>query len=220
MWCIQEIDAEYQRKMMDVLEVYERPYDPKLPVICIDEKSKQLLGDARSDVPMKPGQPRKTDYEYQRHGTVNIFVAIEPKGKKRKIKVTKQRKAGDFAFFLDKLVNVTYRQADKIILVTDNLNIHRQKSLITAFGEEKAEKIMARIEWHYTPKHASWLDQAEIEINAISRQCLKRHIPTFTEMQHHCAIWQDDRNQKNIGITWQFTRQKAIEKLKLNTSIL
>jgi len=216
MWCIPVITQEYERKMMDVLEVYERPYDPKYPVVCVDEKSKQLLEKTRQDIPIKLGRIKRTDYEYKRNGTVNIFVAVEPKGKKRKVKVTTHRKAQDFAHFIEKLVNTTYRRAEKVILVTDNLNIHGEKSLKVTFGSEKAEELLKRIEWHYTPKHASWLDQAEIEINALSRQALKQWIATFQEMQKQCAAWQKDRNKKQIGINWQFTREKAQEKFKLN----
>ena len=217
MWCLREIDDEFLQKMHDVLEVYERPYNPKLPVVCVDEKSTQLLGDLRPDIPLQPGTVRKTDYEYVRHGTVNIFVAVEPKGKKRKIRVTKHRKAPDFAHFIDKLVNTTYKEAAKIVLVTDNLNIHGEKSFITTFGEEKARQILARIEWHYSPKHARWLDQAEIEINVLSRQCLKQHISTFQAMQVQCAAWQNERNNKHIGICWQFTRENARKKFHVNT---
>lgn len=201
--------------MLDVLEVYERAYDPKKPVLCVDEKSKQLLGDVRLDIPMTPSSLRKTDYEYTRHGTVNIFVAVEPKGKKRKLQVTKHRKAPDFAHFIDKLVNTTYKKAPTVVLVTDNLNTHGEKSIRTTFDEKKAAQILSKIEWHYTPKHASWLDQAEIEINVLSRQCLRQHISTFQAMQTQCAAWQDNRNKKQIGITWQFTREKAIKKFKL-----
>lgn len=216
MWCIKEMDKEYKRNMMDVLEVYERPYDPKRPVICVDEKSKQLLEKTRPDIAGKPGRVRRTDYEYKRNGTVNIFVAVEPKGKTRKIKVTKHRRAVDFSQFIYHLVEGTYKDAEVVVLVTDNLNIHGEKSLKETFGEEKAKRLLKRIEWHYTPKHASWLDQAEIEINALSRQALKEFIATFQAMQKQCAAWQKDRNRKHIGINWQFTREKAIEKFKLN----
>lgn len=197
---------------MDVLEVYERPYDPTHPVVCVDEKSKQLLEDTRPDIPMKVGQIRKTDYEYKRHGTVNLFVAVEPKGKKRKVKVTRHRKAKDFAHFVDKLVTTTYANADTIILVSDNLNTHGPKSIRETFEEEKANALLQKIEWHHTPKHASWLDQAEIEINVLSRQALRQHIPSFQKMQTICAAWQQERNRKQIGITWTFTREKAQEK--------
>lgn len=216
MWCIKIIDAEYQRKMLDVLEVYERPYNPDQPVVCLDEKSKQLLEDVRPDIPMKSGRPRRADYEYVRRGTVNIFVAIEPKGKKRKVSVTKHRKASDFAHCVDRLVNVTYKHATKVILITDNLNTHCEKSFITTFGDAKAAQILSRIEWHYTPKHASWLDQAEVEISALSSQSLDTHIPTFQQMQRQCAAWQHDRNKKKKGITWTFTQQKARQKFKLD----
>jgi hypothetical protein len=215
MWCIREINDEFKEKMLDVLEVYERPYDSKQPVVCVDEKSKQLLIDSHPSIPMKPGHLQKTDYEYKRHGTANIFVAIEPKGKRRKVIVTKHRKALDFAKFTERLVNTTYKKATKVILVTDNLNIHSAKSIITSLGETRGQQVLSRIEWHYTPKHASWLDQAEIEINVLSRQCLSKRTGTFYEMQHRCAVWQDIRNADRIGINWQFSREKATEKFKL-----
>jgi hypothetical protein len=201
--------------MLDVLEVYERPYDAKRPVVCIDEKSKQLIEKTRPDIPGKPGKMRRQDYEYKRNGTVNIFVAVEPKGKKRNVQVTKKRKAIDFGKFIGRLVSRTYQDAEKIVVITDNLNIHGEKSIRKAYEPEEAEHIIKRIEWHYTPKHASWLDQAEIEINALSRQALSEHIETFQKMQHQCASWTKDRNKREIGINWKLTREKAKKKFKL-----
>ncbi len=160
--------------MMDVLEVYERPYDPKRPVVCLDEKSKQLRTPSRPSLPMKPGQFERQDDEYERHGTVNLFVATEPQGGFRDVRVTKRRTRKDFAREIEHLLTEIYSQADTLVLVTDNLNIHSPKSLKETFGEEDAEMLLRRIEWHDTPKHASWLDMAEIEINCLSHQCLNQ----------------------------------------------
>jgi len=214
MWCISEIDEEYKERMFDILDVYERDYDSKNPVICIDEKSKQLLSTPREGKPTRPGKAKKIDYEYKRHGTVNLFVSIEPKGKKRNITVTKRRTKVDFAKEIESLLN-RYNEAKKIILVLDNLNTHFPKSIEENFRKEKAERILEKIEWHYTPKHASWLNMAEIEINAISTQLLGKDIASFHEMQKHVFSWVNDRNKKQIGIKWQFTKEKAIDKFKL-----
>lgn len=203
--------------MMDVLEVYERPYNSDYPVVCLDEKSKQLLQKTKEPIPSRPGRIRRRDYEYKRNGTVNLFVAVEPKGKKRVVIVTKKRKIPDFARCIKKLVTKTYRQAKKIILVVDNLNTHTEKAIRQTYTPEEAEEIIKRIEWHYTPKHASWLDQAEIEIGVLSKQCLRKFIPTFQDMQKETATWVKERNNKQIGIHWQFTREKAKKTFNLMT---
>ncbi|MEK7075117.1 MAG: IS630 family transposase [Patescibacteria group bacterium] len=219
MWCIKGIDAEYEQRMMDVLEVYERPYDPKKPVICLDEKSVQLLAETREPIPARPGRVKRTDYEYERKGTVNLFVMVEPKGKRHRVTVTKRRANADFAKEMEKIVMDMYRDAEKVVLVTDNLNIHSPKAILETLGEARGRLIVDKIEWHYTPKHASWLDMAEIEINALSSQCLKQKIPAFQDMQKQTAAWTHDRNKKEIGITWQFTREKAREKFKLTSGV-
>lgn len=209
MWCIQTITDEYWTRMMDVLEVYERPYDPKRPVLCVDEKSKQLLTPSRQSLPMKPGQPQKIDYEYERHGTVNLFVATEPKDGFRDIRVTRRRTKKDFAKEMDHLLTDVYPDADTLVLVTDNLNIHSPKSLKETFGDEYATTLLRRIEWHYTPKHASWLDMAEIEINCLSRQCLNQSFGHLKAIRRSVLAWVKDRNNKGAGIHWSFTREKA-----------
>src|SRR3989338_6481239 len=216
MWCIPAVTPEFKQKMLDVLEVYERPYNPQKPVVCLDEKSKQLLKETRTPVAGKPGQPARTDYEYKRNGTCNLFVAVEPKGKKRIVRVTRRRKKKDYASFLKYLVDGVYKNAETIVLVEDNLNTHNKQSLIEEFGENEGNRIAEKIEWHYTPKHASWLNQAEIEIAVLSKQCLKQAIPTFQKMQHEVACWVKDRNAKEKGINWKFTREKAIEKFNLD----
>jgi len=217
MWCIAEVNACYVEKMMDVLEVYERPYDPKFPVVCFDEKTKQLLDDVKIPIQAKPGKIKRVDYNYKRKGVVNLFVAVEPKGKKRYVTVTKQRTKSDFAKEMEKLAMKKYREAEKIALITDNLNIHSKKAVLEILGEEKGKKVNDRIEWHYTPKHASWLNMAEIEINALSNQCLKRKISSFQKMQKQVAAWKNNRNSKKVGIDWQFTREKAEKKFKIDS---
>lgn len=203
------------KKMLDVLEVYERPYNPDYPVICLDEKLKQLTKDIRTPVLCKVGKPGKVDYEYKRNGTCNLFVAVEPKGNTRIVRVTRRRTKKDYASFVKYLVNHTYKEANKIILVEDNLNTHKREALIEILGEKEGRQIADKIEWHYTPKHASWLDQAEIEIHSLEAQCLSRNIPTFHIMQSEVAACVRKRNRDKCGVTWQFTREKAKEKFHL-----
>lgn len=198
--------------MDDVLEVYERPYDPQFPVVCIDEKSKQLLKDTRTPIAPTPRNPIRADYEYERNGTCNLFVAVEPKGKRRTVRVTKRRAGKDYASFVKFLVDHIYKRVTKIVLVEDNLNTHNEETLTTHLGEKEGKRIAAKIEWHYTPKHASWLDQAEIEIHSLEQQCLNRRIPDFHTMQSEVAACVRKRNQDKCGINWQFTREKAREK--------
>jgi hypothetical protein len=202
--------------MLDVLEVYERPYDKNFPVVCMDEKSKQLLKDTRAIIAGKPGKPEKADYEYERNGTCNLFVAVEPKAGKRTVRVTRHRKKPDYASFIKHLVTRVYKKAKKIVLVEDNLNTHSKKVLIEMLGETEGNIIAAKIEWHFTPKHASWLDQAEIEIHSLETQCLNRRIPDFHTMQSEVAAWVKKRNRDKCRINWQFTREKAKEKFKLS----
>jgi hypothetical protein len=217
MWCVPELDDEYVSRMIDILEVYERPYDSDFPVICFDEKSKQLLSRKRRGSLPKPNKPRREDYEYVRHGTANLFVAVEPKGKNRTITVTKQRKGEDVALMLEKLVTEIYKDAKKLVFIVDNLNVHSESSIRKHLPEKRANAVLEKIEWHFTPKHASWLNMAEIEIGALSRQCLKRYYPTLQEMEKHVAIWTEKRNTENIGINWKFTAEDAAEKFKLNS---
>jgi len=219
MWCIPALTAVFIRKMLDVLEVYEREYDPKRPVICLDEKSMQLLGDVRKPEGTKRGKVKREDYEYKRHGTVNLFVTVEPKGKKRKVCVTDRRTKEAFAKVVRQIVMEEYKDAEKVVLVVDNLNIHRAKSLIDIFGEEEGQRIADRIEWHWTPAHCSWLDQAEIEIHVLSTQCLDRRIATKEEVVEEVAAWEKERNRQKKGINWQFTRAKAKRKFKLELAL-
>lgn len=199
---------------MDVLEVYERPYDSDYPVVCFDEKSKQLLDDVRKGIPTKPGKERRQDYEYKRQGTANLFVSVEPKAKRRSIQVTKRRTKIHFAKEIKRLVTKRYKKAKKVIMVLDNLNTHHEKAIREVLGQE-AEEILKRVEFHHTPNHASWLNMAEIEISALTTQCLGQRIPVFQEMQRQVAAWVRDRNQKGVGINWTFTREKARQKFKV-----
>lgn len=194
--------------MEDVIDLYEKPFDKKEPVICFDEKSKQLLEDSRTGKVAKPGNIAIRDYEYVRKGTSNIFVAIEPKGGKRFTEVTKRRTKVDYADFLKRLI-AKYAHAEVIHLVQDNLNTHSEKSLIVAFGEEETRKIMKRLKFHFTPKHASWLNMAEIEIGILSRQCLKRRIANQKELTEEVSAWENRSNKTKRTITWKFTTEKA-----------
>ena len=216
MWCIPKVTPEFIERMLDVPEVYERPYDPQFPVVCMDEKSTQLLKDTGIALTRKPGKPLRADYEYERNGTCNLFVAVEPKGCKRIVRVTKRRTKKDYASFIKYLVTKVYRKAKKVVLVEDNLNTHSKNSLIEVLGNKEGERITKKIEWHFTPKHASWLDQAEIEIHSLEIQCLNRRIPDFHTMQSEVAACVKKRNQDKCTIKWQFTRKKAKEKFKLS----
>ena len=210
MWCISEINEEYRQRMYDILNLYARAHDAAEPVICVDEKSKQLLDNKRSDI---PGKIRKQDYEYERKGTQNIFVAVEPLAGKRVVKVTDRRKKEDFAIFIKELKEQHYAKAHKIHIVLDNLNTHFRKSFVDSFGEEQAEKLLENIEVHYTPKHARWLNMAEIEIGVMDRQCLDRRIPTKEKMISELNIWQKQRNDQNAKIKWNFSCQDADTKI-------
>jgi transposase len=194
--------------METLLKLYKKPYDKNSPVICLDEKPYQLLGDTRKSTLPKPGKIAKQDYEYKRKGTCSIFIAIEPKGKRRYTKVSKRRTRIDFALFVNSLI-AHYPKAKIINIVLDNLNTHNEKSFVQAFGEEKTKEIMSRIRFYYTPKHASWLNMAEIEISVLSRQCLKSRIQSMAILKTKVKYWQDNRNSEKIGISWSFTRRDA-----------
>jgi hypothetical protein len=202
--------------MMGVLAVYERPYNAQNPVICLDEKSKQLLGDTKESVPAKQGRIKKRDYEYKRKSTANIFVAVEPKAGRRIIKVTKHRKGADFARMIKYIVLTKYSQVEKVTAVMDNLNTHNEKTIREHLSKEDADKIMEKLEIIHTPKHASWLDMAEIEIGVMSSQCLKGRIGTFQKMQKEVAAWSNNRNKDKCKIIWTFTREKAQSKFKFS----
>jgi hypothetical protein len=199
--------------MEDVLDVYQRPYDPARPVVCLDEKSKQLLGDAREPLPPRPGQPAREDYEYHRHGTVNVFVAFEPLCDRRQLEVTARRTKRDWAAFIKALVDGRYREARRVVLVMDNLNTHSPASLYEAFEPPEAKRLADKLEIHYTPKHGSWLNMAEIEISALSRQ-LPRRAADASSFMAACKAAEVERNERRAGVDWRFTTTDARIKLK------
>ncbi len=207
-------NAEFVCAMEDTLEVYQRPYDPQRPQVCLDEASKQLIGHVQAPLPQQPGQPAREDYEYQRNGTANIFMLSEPLAGRRKAHVTERRTAVDFALILRNLVDVQYPQASKIVLVLDNLNTHKPASLYEAFPPEEARRILGRLEIHHTPKHGSWLNMAEIELGVLSRQCLNRRIPDRQTLASEVAAWENARNAETCKINWRFTTADARIKLK------
>jgi hypothetical protein len=213
MWCIAQITPEYRGRMYKLLALYALSYNKQYPVVCMDEKSKQLIEDVRASIPLKPGSPAKYDGEYRRMGTRNIFVAIEPLAGKRRIKVTPQRKKGDFAYFIKELIDQDYPQAKKIRLVLDNLNTHFTTSFYETFTMKEANRILKRIEFYYTPKHGSWLNMAEIEINMMDRECLDRRIGQANVLERELACWSHQRNSTNKRINWSFTRKQADKKL-------
>jgi len=213
MWCIGRITAEYRERMYDLLGLYAEPYDAAEPVVCLDEKSKQLLEQVRRPIPAAPGQIAKEDYEYKRAGTRNLFVAVEPKGGHREVEVTHRRTKSDFVAFVQYLALEVYGAARKIHLVLDNLNTHFRASFEEVMGMETATKFLSRLEFHYTPKHASWLNMAEIEIGILDRQCTRRRICDETRLCSEVLAWEERRNQERCRIEWKFTRQDADRKL-------
>lgn len=213
MWCIEEMTPEYIERMEDILDLYEKELDPKRPVVCLDEKPVQLTSDARESLPMKKGQPKKVDYEYIREGTCSIFSAVEPKAGKYINEVKEHRKGEDFTKFLQKIAD-EYKAADKIILVMDNLSTHFESSVIKTLGESDGLGLWERFEVHYTPKHASWLNQAEIAIGMLSRQCIgKVRQGDMHSLQRQVAHWTQSTNSKGIAINWRFTKSKARKSL-------
>lgn len=213
MWCIGVLTEEYRQRMYDLLDLYARPFHPREPVVCLDEKSKQLLGDSRPPLPAKPGSPEKEDYEYVRVGTCNLFVAVEPKGGRRTVVVTDHRAKTDFVAFVQHLIDQVYPTARRIHLVMDNLNTHFRKSFEEVLGVKKAKALLRRVVFHYTPKHASWLNMAEIEIGILDRQCLDRRLPDQATLTAEVNAWQLRRNMEQRGIEWAFTRQDADTKM-------
>jgi len=213
MWCIKEITGEYRTRMYRLLELYKVAHDPAMPLVCMDEKSKQLLEDNRQPIKARPGKLEKYDYEYKRKGTCNIFVAVDPQKGKRVIKVTDTRTKKDFALFVQDLVERHFAKADYIQLVLDNLNTHFEGSLIETFGKRKAARLLKRVRFIYTPKHASWLNMAEIEINIMDRQCTGGRIESKEKLETEVALWSKERNKNESKIEWKFTKQDADKKL-------
>jgi hypothetical protein len=200
--------------MEDTLEVYKRPYEPRFPQICMDEGSKQLLAETREPIPMEKGKPKREDNEYERKGTCSIFVACEPLTGKRYLKVTERRTKKDWAYFMQEVIDIHYKDAEKIILVMDNLNTHVLSSFYEAFDAPTARRLVEKVEIHYTPKHGSWLNMAEIELSILARQCLSDRMPSIDFVQKQVHAWQTERNQAQVTINWRFTTEDARIKLK------
>ena len=192
MWCVGQITTEYRERMYGLLDLYARPYDRQEPVICVDEKSKQLLKETRRPLPARPGTIAKQDYEYKRAGTCNLFVAVEPKGQRREVAVTARRAKVDFVAFVRQLAVGVYARARKLHLVLDNLNTHFRASFEAVLDPAAAVALLARVEFHYTPKHASWLNMAELEIGVMERQCTGRRMPTPGLVATEVAAWQQE----------------------------
>ena len=213
MWCIPKVDAEFVARMEDVLELYAEPPDPARPVICFDEAPRQLIGEERVPVPAEPGRPARRDYEYVRNGTANVFMFVDAHRPWRRAKVTDRRTAADFAECMRDLVDVHCPDAERIRVVLDNLSTHTMASLYDTFPPEEALRIAKRLEFHYTPKHASWLNMVEIEIGVMVHQCLDRRIPDKVQLSREVARWQARRNAERARIQWLFTVERAREKM-------
>jgi hypothetical protein len=200
--------------MEDVLETYHMPYDPDYPVVCMDESSKQLIGEVRDPIPCMPGHPVRIDDEYVRNGVVEIFMEVEPLAGKRHVEVTEHRTRKDWAIQIQQMLNERYPNAAKVCLVMDNLNTHNIASLYETFEPKEARRLAERLDIHYTPKHGSWLNMAEIELSVLKGQCLDRRIPDMAIMQGEVAAWEKDRNNSSKKIVWQFTTPDARIKLR------
>jgi len=200
--------------MEDILEIYKRPYDPAIPVICMDEQPTQLIKQTRRKIATEPGKPERVDYEYERNGTAENFMFTEPLASWRKANVRQHRTAIDWAYEIKELLNEDYPEAQKVILVCDNLNTHEIASLYEAFEPKQARELVERLEIHYTPKHGSWLNIAEIELSVFTEQCLDRRIPDMATLQQEAKAWYRKRNTKQKAVDWQFTTEKARIKLK------
>ena len=200
--------------MEDVLEVYARPYDPLRPVVCMDETSKQLTGEVQEPLPVEPGQPARIEHEYVRNGVAQVFLEGEPLGGQRHVEAGERRTRRDWALWIAGMLETRYAQAERVVLVLDNLNTHGPESLDATFPPEKARRLAERLEIHSTPKHGSWLNMAEIELSALCRQCLNRRIPDLRRMQHEIAAWEADRNNERPKINWSFSNQDARLKLE------
>lgn len=201
--------ADFVAAMEDVLEVYQRPYDPRRPQVCLDETSKQLTKEVRVPIPAAPGRTARIDSEYERNGTANLFMMFEPLRGWRHVEVTDRRTKIDFAHVIRDLVDVHYPEAETIVLVMDNLNTHKPASLYEAFPPDEARRLIEKLEIHYTPKHGSWLDMAETELGILSRQCLDRRLPDRDTLTREVAAWEDARNTAESKVIWQFTTEDA-----------
>ena len=207
-------NSSFVANMEKVLDVYKRPYHPQFPVVCMDESSMQLIGEVREPIPAAPGHPVLIDDEYVRNGVASIFIEVEPVGGKREVKITEQRTRIDWAHFIKEMLEERYVDAEKVVLVMDNLNTHDTASLYTAFPPEEARRLAERLEIHYTPKHGSWLNIAEIELSVLKRQCLAGRIGCIKKMRSEVAAWNADRNNRQTKVDWQFRTKDARIKLK------
>jgi transposase len=213
MWCIPEVDAEYVARMEDVLDLYAEEPDPKRPVVCFDESPTQLIGEVREPIPARPGQLQRFDCEYRRNGTANLFIFLDAHRPWRKVKVTDRRAARDFATCMRELSDVHFPKAEKIRVVLDNLSTHSPTALYQTFPAPEARRILRRLEFHHTPRHASWLNMVEIEIGVLRGQCLDRRIDSQPLLEKELAEWERARNQSGARIKWMFTAEKARTKM-------
>ena len=214
MWCIPpKQNAAFVADLEQVLDVYQRPYDSRYPVICMDESNKQLIGDVQPPLPVKPGHVKKDDCNYERHGTGNLFIAFEPARGQRHVSVTERRTQQDWAHFIQSIVDDVWPAAERITLVCDQLNTHHAASLYETFTSEVAHRLARRLELVYTPKHGSWLNMAEIELSALSRQCLNRRIIDLAALTREVTAWAQDRNEHATTVQWRFTTADARVKL-------
>ena len=213
MWCIPQVDAEFVARMEDVLDVYAEAPDPKRPVVCFDESPVQLIGEVREPIPAKPGQLKRYDYEYKRNGTANLFIFLDIHRPWREVKVTERRTAVDFAICMRELVDVYYPKAERVRVVLDNLSTHSAAALYQSFPAPEARRVLRRLEFHYVPKHASWLNMVEIEIGVLRSQCLDRRIGTYERLKSEVAAWERQRNASRARIKWMFTTEKARDKM-------
>jgi hypothetical protein len=214
-WCLPDgPSGEFVARMEDVIEVYHRPFDPARPLVCIDESSKQLVSEVRAPLPVRPGTPARYDYEYKREGVANLFMISEPLLGWRHVEVTDRRTAKDFAEVVRWLAEDLHPDAERLVLVTDNLNTHDPGCLYEAFEPDRARRIAERLEWHYTPKHGSWLNVAECELAALSGQCLDRRIGSAARLRQVVGAWANERNEREVGVDWRFTTADARVKLR------
>ena len=213
MWCIPQVDGEYVARMEDVLDLYAEAPDPKRPVVCFDESPIQLIGEVRQPIPARPGQIERYDCEYRRNGTANLFVFLDVHRSWRKVKVTERRAAEDFAACMRELTDVYYPEAERIRVVLDNLSTHSAGALYQTFPACEARRVLRRLEFHYVPKHASWLNMVEIEIGVLARQCLDRRIESHTKLAAETAVWEKQRNAARARIKWMFTTERARAKM-------
>jgi transposase len=213
MWCVPKVDGEYVARMEDVLDLYAEEPDPRRPVVCFDESPTQLIGEVRQPIPAKPGQLERYDCEYKRNGTANLFIFLDVHRPWRKVKITGRRAAEDFATCMRDLADLHFPEAERIRVVLDNLSTHTASALYQTFPAAEARRVLRRLEFHYTPKHASWLNMVEIEIGVLRRQCLGRRIPTRELLESEIAAWERQRNASGDHIKWMFTTEKARTKM-------